>query len=90
MDGQSAIKDRPIDSNIYIAYQTSSYRVAVFVEHVAGARHERLTGGQVLRHLSIHVRVLDGLLDAQLGEALDLVLQSHIELDVLILHLGGV
>jgi hypothetical protein len=27
---------------------------------------------------------------AQLGEALDLVLQSHVELDVLILHLGGV
>ena len=49
-----------------------------------------MTGGQVLRHLAIHVRIFDGLLDAKLGEALDLVLQSHVELDVLVLHLGGV
>ena len=49
-----------------------------------------VTGGQAVRHLAIHVRVLDGLLDAQLSEALDLVLQSHVELDVLVLHLGGV
>jgi len=49
-----------------------------------------VTGGQVLRHLAIHVRIFDGLLDAQLGEALDLVLQSYVELDVLVLHLGGV
>jgi hypothetical protein len=77
MDGQSAIEDR----------QTSSYRIVVFVEQVAGARHGN---GQALRHLAIHVRIFDGLLDAKLGEALDLVLQSHVELDVLILHLGGV
>lgn len=49
-----------------------------------------MTGGQAFRYLAIHVRILDGLMDSQLGEALDLVLQSYIELDVLILHLGGV
>lgn len=84
------ISNRRQTHRSYHEHQTSPYRVVLFVEHDAGARHVGVTGGQAIRHLAIHVRVLDGLLDAQLGEALDLVLQSHIELDVLILHLGGV
>jgi len=49
-----------------------------------------MNGGHAIHRISIQVRVLDGLLDTHLGEALDLMLQSHVELDVLHLHLGGI